>query len=198
MTITIVLASASKRRSEILKSCGIKHIIKKSRVREIILKNNNIANIVKINAKLKSEAVAKNIRNALIIGADTLVCCDGNIMGKPKNKAAAKKTLSEFSGKKIEVFTGICLIDTLNQKQAMGVDKSTIWVEKISPEEIKKYLDLLAPYDKAGGFSIEGTGSLLFDNLKGSYFNILGLPMILLKKLFRKLGFDIKDFIYKN
>jgi len=80
-------------------------------------------------------------------------------------------------------------------KKASGYDKSDISVRPISDAEAEKYFRLLGPYDKAGGFSIEGVGSLIFDDIRGSYFNILGLPMIKLAELFRETGFDILDFI---
>jgi septum formation protein len=100
-----------------------------------------------------------------------------------------------FSARRIEVFTGLYLIDTSTKKAAGEYDKSYIYMEKISNKDINRYFSLLGPYDKAGGFSIEGAGSIIFDNIRGSYFNILGLPMAKLAKLFKKLDLDILDFI---
>lgn len=191
----LILASASKRRSDILKSCRMPHRIIKSDVKELLKADKPVSEIVMINAQRKADAVAVKHKNAVIISADTLVAHGKKIIGKPKDKNEAQIILSRFSGRRIEVYTGLCILDTSTSKKAVDYDKSEIWVAKIKKKEIKRYFHLLGPYDKAGGFSIEGVGSIFFDNIKGSYFNILGLPMIKAKELFKKIGLNIADFI---
>ncbi len=191
----IVLASGSKRRSEILSSCGIAHIVHVSKIDEIFDSGKPVSEVVETNAVLKTESVARETENAIVVGADTLVVSGEKIIGKPKNESEAKKTLSEFSGRTIKVYTGICVVDTVNNEKAVGFDMSEVVVEHLDENKIQKYFPLLGPYDKAGGFSIEGVGSMLFDNIKGSYFNVLGLSMRTLKNLFMEIGLDILDYV---
>jgi len=99
--------------------------------------------------------------------------------------------LKAMSGKTISVYTGLCVIDSKRKKMISGYERSKVTVKKIRPAEISRFFKLLGPYDKAGGFSIEGVGSFIFDDIKGSYFNVLGLPMAKLKELFEKIGADI-------
>jgi septum formation protein len=105
--------------------------------------------------------------------------------------------LRKMSGKAISVYTGLSVVDARTQKRAIGYKKSIVRVRKINSREISRIFSLLGPYDKAGGFSIEGAGSFIFDNIKGSYFNVLGLPTALLRDLFSRLGFDLLRCVKK-
>lgn len=183
----IILASKSKRRAAILSSCGIRHRVIVSSVREN-MKGKRPSIIAIKNACLKAQSIRSS---GYIIGADTVVLLDKKIIGKPRNAAHAKNMLKAMSGKVIAVYTGLCVIDAKNKKMVSGYERSEVKVKKIMPSEISKYFKLLGPYDKAGGFSIEGVGSFIFDDIKGSYFNVLGLPMARLKELFEKIGVDI-------
>jgi len=194
----IILASASKRRHEILLSCGIRHTVKPSGKKEISCKNVSIMEMVRKNAEIKAESVAARSKNAVVIGADTLVVHGSTIIGKPKDAKEAKGFLFKFSGSDIEVYTGLSVIDSSNGKKASAVEMSELKVARIDKKDIERYFDLLGPYDKAGGFSIEGVGSIIFDDIRGSYFNILGLPMMTLSGLFSEIGLDLLDFIDKG
>jgi len=189
----IILASLSERRSRILSECGIKHEVVPSHIDEITGAGENIEKIVIKNAESKAMDVASDNTDSIVIGADTLVVHDNKVIGKPKSEEEAKCMLKNFSGSKLDVYTGLCVAK--RGQMSSGVDKSSLQVVKIGDEKIDKYFNLLGPYDKAGGFSIEGVGSLLFDNIEGSYFNILGLPMIKLKELFENIELDISDYI---
>jgi septum formation protein len=191
----IILASASKRRSEILSSCGIKHTVVPSRSEEFLDYPAHVSVIVQMNAIMKAEDVAEKYPDAVIIGADTLVLDGDKVIGKPRSEKEAKKLLKDFSGGELEVYTGVCVIDTGSSKKAAGVDMSAIKAATLAPKDVDKFFRLLGPYDKAGGFSIEGVGSMLFDNIIGSYFNILGLPMTELRDLFSEVDLDILDFV---
>jgi septum formation protein len=196
MVKEIVLASASKRRSQILKSCGIKHKVIISRTEELLNQDMPISKIVRINAEAKAKAVMPKCRkNAIIVSADTLVAHGREIVGKPANENSAREMLERFSGNYIEVYTGLCVLDNTTAQIVSDVDVSDISVARISKADIEKCFHMLGPYDKAGGFSIEGVGSIIFDDIKGSYFNILGMSMMKLKELFSKLDFDIFDFV---
>ncbi|MFC1548766.1 Maf family protein [Candidatus Omnitrophota bacterium] len=193
----IILASASERRSSILSSCGIDHRVVVSGVEEEVDEKLNISDIVVNNAVRKAEKTAPDANGAIVIGADTLVVHGSDILGKPGDEAAAREMLKRFSGGEVEVYTGLCVIDAGTGKKAKGFEKSGLFVVSLTDEKVERYFRLLAPYDKAGGFSIEGVGSLLFDDIRGSYFNILGLPMMKLAELFEQVELDILDFIKK-
>ncbi len=191
----IILASASKRRSQILYSCNSPHRIVISGEDEILNNGKHVSEIVKINAIAKAENVSKKVSNAVIIAADTLVAHNNDIIGKPNDEDEAIKMLERFSGDYLEVYSGVCVLDTVTGKKAANFSKSELEVVRLDKKEINAFFKLLAPYDKAGGFSIEGVGAMLFDNIEGSYFNILGLPMITLRELFKEIGENILDYI---
>jgi septum formation protein len=189
--MNIILASNSRRRREILASCGIKHKVIPSNAVEYMTISKLPEQVAMINARIKAEAVAKNLKSGYVIGADTVVLLAAKIIGKPKDASHAKKMLKEMSGKTISVYTGLCVIDAKKGNIVSDYEKSLVTVKKLKGSEIPKYFKLLGPYDKAGGFSIEGVGSFIFDNIKGSYFNVLGLPTAKLREMFKKLGVDI-------
>jgi septum formation protein len=194
----IILASASERRSRILDECGIEHEVVPSGVEETMGEKQDISLVVEMNAVWKAEEIAGSRKDAIVVGADTLVVHGADILGKPADEKEAKMMLRKFSGTDVDVYTGLCVIDASSGKKASGSEKSSLKVVKLAEEEVEKYFRLLGPYDKAGGFSIEGVGSLLFDNVRGSYFNILGLPMIKLRELFGKIGEDIISYVNVN
>jgi septum formation protein len=192
--LNIILASLSKRRSSILDSCGIKHRVAPSGVHEN-MKGKSPSRLVMANARLKAGEVAGKIKTGYVIGADTVVFFQKEIIGKPSGMDHAKSMLKRMSGKNIAVYTGLCVIDARTGKKVLDYDRSTVKVKRIKKNDVMKYFRLLGPYDKAGGFSIEGAGSFIFDDIKGSYFNILGLPPVKLKAMFEKLGVDLLKVI---
>ncbi len=209
MKYKIILASASKRRSKILKACGVPHSVVISNVPEKIDHKKGAKFSVLRNARLKAEKIARRYRqgfgitkysrctakiaqsNFLVIGADTVVLLGKRLIGKPKTRKEARLLLEAFSGKTILVYSGLCVIDVKKGKSASGTDISKVRVRKLSREKIDKFVKVAGPHDKAGGFSIEGPGAFIFDNIEGSFYNILGLPMMKLNQLFEKLGADL-------
>ena len=189
--MNIILASNSKRRHEILASCGIKHKVVPSNAIEYMTVSRLPEQVAMINSRIKAEAAAKKLKSGYVIGADTVVLLRKKIIGKPKNASHAKRMLKEMSGKAISVYTGLCVIDVKKENLISDYERSLVTVKKLKDKEIPGYFKLLGPYDKAGGFSIEGVGSFIFDDIKGSYFNVLGLPTAKLKDMFEKLGVNI-------
>ena len=170
MKYRIILASASKRRSKILKECGIKHEVVISGVSEEIDNRESPKVNVLLNAQAKGRKVASKYTQGFIVSADTVVLVGKRLLGKPRTKKEAKEFLKLFSGKTLFVYTGLCVFDA----------KKQVAVGEVS-------------HDKAGGFSIEGPGTFIFDDIQGSFYNILGLPMHKLNYLFRKLGVDLLE-----
>lgn len=191
----LILASKSKRRHQILESCSIRHRVVASNAREISHDRIHSAKLVIKNAERKARAVAGRIKKGVILGVDTVVLLEGKNIGKPKDRNHARKILKMFTGRTLAVYSGLCLIDAARDKKACGFEKTILRMKEISDKDIDRYFLRLGPYDKAGGFSIEGPGAIIFDDLKGSYFNVLGLPMAKLAELFGKLGLDILDFM---
>ncbi len=191
----IILASQSKRRSAILKSCHIPHTVLAGGVKELHKGAKNPESLVMLNARRKAEAVAARTGHGVIIGVDTLVLFKKRLLGKPRTRSRAKRMLASFSGNRIMVYTGVYVIDSCGSRKAGGSLKTSLRIKKIPRRDIDRYFRLLGPYDKAGGFSIEGAGSIIFDDINGSYFNVLGLPMGKLQELFRKIGLDLRDFV---
>jgi len=184
----IILASASKRRSKILKSCGLSHKVVVSGVPEKMDHKKGAEFNVLRNAQAKAAKVASKCREGFIVGADTIVLMGKRLIGKPKTRKEARLLLKAFSGKTILVYTGLCVVDSKKGKSASIVDVSKLHIRKLSRETIDKFIAIAGPHDKAGGFSIEGPGAFIFDNIEGSFYNILGLPVMKLNQLFEKLG----------
>ena len=193
MKYRIILASASKRRSKILKECGIKHKVIVSGVSEEIDNKESPKVNVLFNAQAKGRKVASKYKEGFIISADTIVLVGKRLLGKPRTKKEAKEFLKLFSGKTLFVYTGLCVFDAKRQIAVGEVEESKIYVRKLSEKEISKFVKIAVSDDKAGGFSIEGPGTFIFDDIQGSFYNILGLPMAKLNHLFRKLGVDLLE-----
>ena len=194
----IILASASERRSRILAECGLDHEVVVSGADENAGEDSLVSEVVQFNAVAKAEAVVGQCSDSIVIGADTLVVHDEDVLGKPSDEEHARWMLKKFQGEKVEVYSGVCVINSSTGEKASGYDKSELAVASLTDDEVEKFFRLLGPYDKAGGFSIEGVGALLFDDIKGSYFNILGLSMMKLRQLFDEIGLDIAEYISKN
>ncbi len=195
MKKSIILASKSKRRAQILSCCGIRHKVCRTNIKERLEQSVGVPGLVVANAKRKAEHAAKYYKNDIILGADTLVLLRGKIVGKPKNSKEALETLKQSSASRLYVYTGLYLLNARTNKSAACCDKTLVKASKIGTKDIKKWFKHLGPYDKAGGFTIEGMGAILFDNIKGSYFNVLGLPLNKLNFLLKKIGSDIFEFI---
>ena len=189
----IILASASKRRSKILTECGISHKVVISNASEKMDHEKGAKSNVLHNARIKAEKIAGKYKQGFIIGADTVVVLGKRLIGKPKTKKEAISFLKAFSAKTILVYTGLCVIDVKKGKSASGIDVSKIRLKKLSPKKIANFVKVAGPYDKAGGFSIEGPGAFIFDNIEGSFYNILGLPMMKLNQLFEKLDVNLLE-----
>ena len=145
MKYKIILASASKRRSNILKECGIPHRVVVSNVPEKADHKRSAMFNVLHNAHSKARRIAGRYKNAFIIGADTIVLLGKRLIGKPKTGKEAKTFLKAFSGKTILVYTGLCVIDSKRGKSASGVDVSKVHVKKLSREKIDKFIIISGP-----------------------------------------------------
>lgn len=128
-------------------------------------------------AELKADAFRAQMKaNQLVITADTIVWLDGKVMGKPKDYSDGFKMLSDLSGKKHEVVTGVCLLS--RTKKIVFYTISDVWFKNLSEDEIHYYLENYKPYDKAGAYGIqEWIGYVGVNRIEGSFFNVMGLPI---------------------
>lgn len=181
MMKNIILASASPRRAELLDQMGIAYKVVVSHVDESGLGDMSPPDLVQALASLKAKAVAKDLvemqKDTLVIGADTIVVLDHQILGKPKDSQDAKQMLRMLSGKMHMVYTGVSIIDIGNSREETFVQSSKIYMKEMSQEEIKAYVLTKEPLDKAGSYGIQGRGGVFIEKIEGDFFSVMGLPI---------------------
>ena len=180
--MNLVLASASPRRRELLQTAGLQFSVRVSDADETIPPNTPPHEAVQLLAKQKAAAVAKLCPKDLVIGADTVVTLDGDILGKPRDAADAARMLRMLSGKTHDVFTGVCLMHA--GKAETFFEQTCVTFYPLTDGEIADYIATGEPMDKAGAYGIQGRGCTLVKKINGDYFNVVGLPVA---ALYRKL-----------
>ena len=188
----IILASASPRRKEILESIGAKFRVVTADTDEGCHITDPVELTVEL-ARKKGQAVYELLKSrgedegAIIISADTVVACDGKVLGKPRDKDEAWQMLNMLSGKTHIVATGIAV--TVGGKTHTDCSVTQVEVSQIPSGQIEKYIDSGDPFDKAGGYGIQGSFSRWIKGIHGCYFGVVGLPINLLSELFyRQVG----------
>jgi septum formation protein len=215
----IILASGSPRRLELLQQIGINPIVIKSRVEEQITQTNP-ALVVEELSRQKSIDVAAhleeyliensltdmtaglsetnidpvpvfNASQALVLGADTVVACDGNILGKPHSHDEAFRMIQLLQGRSHQVFTGVTLVipgaDISSSTIITFHEKTEVHVAAMSEPEIRAYAESSEPMDKAGAYGIQGSFGKFIDRIEGDYYNVVGLPLARVYAAIRKL-----------
>lgn len=191
--MNIILASASPRRKEILENVNVKFTVVASDIDEVILENEPPKELVKRLAFEKCMDIARKNKDALVIGADTIVVLNNHILGKPNNEEDAYNMVKLLSGKKHQVITGISLINLRSDKKVIDYVVSEVTFKDLSEETIRDYINTKESLDKAGAYGIQGYGGLLVENINGDYFNIVGLPISRISDLLREY-FDVNLF----
>ena len=178
---TLVLASTSPYRRELLERLGLPFETASPNVDETALTDETPEQLVKRLAKLKARAVAVDFPDALIIGSDQVAVLDNQILGKPGNHETDVQQLSNASGKKVLFITGLCLLSSATGKSQVSVDIFSVEFRQLSASQIENYLQREKPYDCAGSFKSEGLGISLFERMEGDDPNaLIGLPLITL------------------
>lgn len=173
----IVLASNSPRRRELLSRIGLDFDVIPSNVEEYT-EERKPENIVRDLSYKKALCVAKKLKeDTVIIGADTVVTIDNEILGKPQNSNDAFNMLKKLSGKWHTVYTGISVISTKNYKIVKDYESTDVLIKNLSDDMILKYIKKGECFDKAGSYAIQGYGSLIVERINGDYFNVVGLPI---------------------
>lgn len=183
-----ILASKSARRIKLLKQIGLNFRRVDSNFKELEPSYHNPSNLVLHNAENKAKIVAANYKNEIIIGADTIVLLNNKILHKPKNLKQAKQFLSELSGNTHKVYTGICVIDTKQNKTITNFEKTNVKFRQIDSDEINYYVQNYKPFDKAGAYGIQDDfGCLFIEKINGDYYNVVGLPLVNLYNILKQL-----------
>ncbi len=172
----IILASASPRRAELLRQLGLEFRILASDAEEILSEHLTPRETCQINAYRKARSVAKRFPDALVLGADTLVCLGATIFGKPADLPAAHRMLEQMQGREHEVITGVCLLQLRRHRQRIFAVSTTVTFRSLNAAQIRQYLARINPLDKAGAYAIQEQGDLIIERIEGSYPNVVGLP----------------------
>ncbi|MFH0856670.1 MAG: Maf family nucleotide pyrophosphatase [bacterium] len=188
----IILASSSPRRKELLRQIiGDNFIIETSSYEENNAFKTTPKNLVMHHSREKGRAVAKHFKNGIVISADTVVVFKNKILGKPHTEENAVQMLKRISGSYVNVITGLTVIDIKNGKEITNYEITKVKIKKLRDKEILNYVKSGEPLDKAGAFGIQGKGAIFIEKIDGCYFNVVGLPLFKLNKIFMQIGINI-------
>jgi septum formation protein len=182
----IVLASASPRRQELLHNAGIAFKVHPAHIDESARPGESAKDCAERLAREKASAVAKLHRSDVVLGADTLVVIDDQVLGKPSDSADAARMLRMLSGKKHEVITGICIV--ARGQCSVASETTTVHMSEVSEKEITDYIATGEPMDKAGAYAIQGIASRWIPRIEGDYSNVVGLPVALVYRMLKEKG----------
>ena len=190
----LILASNSPRRRDLLAQAGLTFSVIPSDVDEQRVTISDPDDFVRTLAESKATDISEKHPDSWIIGADTIVCTEQQILGKPDSKEAARDMLRRLSGKTHQVYTGYCICCKSTGRLFTDVVKTDVRFKIISDAEIEWYIQTGEPFDKAGGYGIQGIGSVLVKSINGSYTNVVGLPVCEVMSFLIEEGVIALDF----
>jgi len=176
-TPPLILASASPRRAELLRLLRPDFKILPSTADEVAHEHLTPLEVCQLNAHRKARVVAKQIPDALVLGADTLVFLDNDILGKPRSLKDAEKMLSRLQGRTHQVVTGVCLMHLRSHRERIFAISSDVLFHPLTQKQIRHYLQHVHTLDKAGAYAIQERGELIIAEISGSFSNVVGLPV---------------------
>src|SRR6266851_9307359 len=193
----LVLASASPRRQELLRNAGIPFTVYPANIPELPLAEESPRACAERLAREKARAVLRQQPGKLVLGADTIVVVDDEILGKPRDEADAMRMLRLLSGRTHQVITGVCLVGqvrrTENQKlkadfEDTRSETTLVSMTTLTDNDIHSYITTGEPLDKAGAYAIQGKASRWIPRVDGDYFNVVGLPVALVYRMLQEHG----------
>jgi septum formation protein len=184
----VILASQSPRRRELLTLVGIPHVVRPADVDERVHPDEAPVPHCERLARDKAHTLAVAHPNAVVIGSDTIVVIDGDILGKPVDRADAIAMVTRLSGRTHTVFTAVAAAH--GGRTLSGVESVSVTFRSLTEAQIAAYVDTGEPMDKAGAYGIQGYGATIVERIDGDYFAVMGLPLGRLIALLRDLGFD--------
>lgn len=190
----LVLASTSPRRKELIQLLGLQVEVVSSSADETVETEWTPAETVELLALRKATEVAgtrkRKSAQEIVIGADTIVVCDQQILGKPQDQDDAYHMLSMLQGRAHDVYTGVACIDMVTGQKVVRHRKTQVWMRPLSDDQIMRYIASGEPADKAGAYGIQGRGAAIVDRIDGCYFTVVGLPISLLSEMLSVYGVE--------
>lgn len=171
----LILASGSPRRQELLKLCGIPFVVEPSKAEEYLNRSVSLEEAIEQIARAKAEAVFALHPEALVLGADTIVTVDQEVLGKPKDREDAKRMLNLLQGRTHRVITGVCL--RCEEETVCFHETAEVTFAAMSQFEVEQYVNSEEPYDKAGAYALQGQAAVFIRSINGDYYSIVGLPV---------------------
>ena len=187
----LVLASASPRRQELLRNAGITFEVQPAHITENSLPGETAKDCAERLAREKALAVARQRPHDCVLGADTVVVVDGQLLGKPSDTAAAARMLRMLSGRQHQVITGVCLV--VDGKPSVASETTLVTMTEITGQEIADYIATGEPMDKAGAYAIQGIASRWIPRIEGDYSNVVGLPVALVFRIMQERRCEINS-----
>jgi septum formation protein len=184
--LEVILASASPARLAILRQIGMNPRVIISHAREATTHHLGAKGLVELNAIVKAATIAQKMKSGIVIGADTVVEANGKILGKPKSKADAIKTLALLSSVPQIVYSGACVIDVYTKRIVTVSDTTKVFMRPLSREQIVSYVNSVDVHKLAGSFDIQGKGARFIERIEGCYNNVVGLPLAKLMPVFEE------------
>ncbi|GGH78183.1 septum formation protein [Pullulanibacillus pueri] len=190
----LILASSSPRRISLLESLGFPVKIAKFETDETFAYSLSVEEVVMELAQRKALNAlhhVKGVEEGIIIGGDTVVVLDGEIMGKPRNEEEAFSMINALQGRTHDVYSGLVCIDYESQKQLVRWKRTKVVMKHIDNDTIWRYIKSGEPMDKAGAYAIQGIGATFIEGIEGDYFNVVGLSLSLLSDMLKAFGVEI-------
>jgi len=184
----LILASKSPRRYDLLKQAGLDFEVVPSRIEEDSVKDESPKRHVIRLAEAKALDVGSRYPDRWVVAADTIVYIDHLILGKPKNRGEAMEMLRRLSGREHWVMTGFSVHHLEKEMGDREAVKTAVKVKPLTPVEVDWYVQTGEPFDKAGGYAIQGAGSFMIESIRGSYTNVVGIPLCELIEMLSRLG----------
>lgn len=189
--LPLILASASPRRKELLKQVGLDFIVEPSEIEEKRAPGEAPADYALRLATDKALEVAGHHPSRLVLGADTIVVLDQEVLGKPGDRRQARQMLCRMSGREHGVITAFALVFQEGSLLVQRWVETRVRMKRLTDQEIEGYLNTGEPFDKAGGYAIQGKGGLLVESIEGCYTNVVGLPLPALAEALKELGISV-------
>jgi septum formation protein len=192
--LRFILASASPARRQLLRTIGIEAEVQPSRFDEETIQTANPIDLVQKLAFEKARLVAQQHSSTLVLGCDSVMTLDGEIFGKPKDRAEAIARWRQMRGRTGELYTGHALFDLYQNRNIVGHQKTLVEFALVSEHQIEAYVDTHEPLQCAGCFALDGKGGLFVERIQGCHSNVIGLSLPLLRQMLADLSYDVTDF----
>lgn len=183
----LILASNSPRRAEILNLAKVPYRVKTPDYHEKLLNSEKPEILVQKNSMKKVESISHLVKSGLILGADTIVVLEDEILGKPQDEKEAFSMLKKLNGKWHQVYSGVALLNKKNSRQTTGYEVTKVKFNTLTDSQIQDYIQTGDPLDKAGAYGIQEKGAYLVEKIEGNFDNVMGLPLNKVKELLSQI-----------